>query len=128
MATKLARMVIYLFRLLIINSYKTLTTWCCKVTRQNYFIFLLQECLWETNLAEWWLLLMSFYLYCHMTLWSMWPCKARGSLKAGGSPRKHWLWQGEIKLRKRESSTKKKIKKKKIAPIKVASVIMRYLI
>ena len=54
MATKLARMVIYLDRLLIIKSCKTLITWSCKVMWQTKTITsLLQECLWETNLAEW---------------------------------------------------------------------------
>ena len=63
MATKLARMVIYLDRLLIIKSYKTLIMWYCKVPWQTKtIIFVLEECLWQSNLAEWWLPLMGFYL------------------------------------------------------------------
>ena len=40
MATKLARMVIYIDRRLIIKSYKALITWSCKVhvTHQNHYI------------------------------------------------------------------------------------------
>ena len=42
MATKLARMMIYLDRLLIIKSYKALIMWSCKVTWQTKTISLLQ--------------------------------------------------------------------------------------
>ena len=70
MATNLARMMIHFDRLLIIKSYKTLIKWSCKVRWQTKSITsLLQECLWQPNLAEWWLPLMGSYLY-HMTLWS----------------------------------------------------------
>ena len=50
LTTKLARMMIYLDRLLIIKSYKALITWSCKVTWQTEIIIsLLQKCLWQTN-------------------------------------------------------------------------------
>ena len=56
-ATKPARMVIYLDRLLIIKSYKVLIMWSCKVTWQTKTIkSLLQECLWQPN-------------FDHMALW-----------------------------------------------------------
>ena len=58
-ATKLARMVIFLDRLLILKSCKALIMWSCKVTWQTKTIIsLLQECLWQLDLVEWWLLVM----------------------------------------------------------------------
>ena len=63
MATKLPRMVMYLDRLLIITSSKALIMWYCKFTWQTKTIIsLLEECLWQPNLAKWWLPLMGFYL------------------------------------------------------------------
>ena len=60
MATKLARMVIYLDRLLlIIKSYKALIMWSCKVTRQTKTIIsLLQDIYgnqtWQNDSFPWW--------------------------------------------------------------------------
>ena len=76
MATKLARMVIYLDRLLIIKSYKALILWSCKVTWQTKSIIsLLQECLWQPNLTDsfpWWALIYNVaWPFDHIALWDM---------------------------------------------------------
>ena len=71
MATKLSRMVTYFERVLTIKPFYALITWSCKVTWQaKTIISLLQECLQQPNLAEWWLPLMGSYLDCNMALWS----------------------------------------------------------
>ena len=88
MATKLARMVIYLDRLLIIKSYKGLIRWSCKVTWQTKtIIFLLQVSL-ATKLGR-----MIAFLDRLLPIMShdpliTWPCEIRGSLTGAGSARK----------------------------------------
>ena len=89
MATKLARMVIYLVRLIIIKLYKTLTTWSCKVTGQKHPLYIsiarvpMANKLGRMMTSLDWLLPIN----SNDRLFT-WPCKIRGSLTEGGSARK----------------------------------------
>ena len=85
MATKLARMMIYLDKLLTIKSYKALSTRSCKVTRQTKTtISLLQE----FNLDRMVTSLDGLLPIMSDDALITWPCEIRGSLTGGGSARK----------------------------------------
>ena len=89
MGTKLAMMVIYLDRFLIIKSYKALIMWSCKIRFQTKIIIsLLQECLWQPNFGR-----MIAFLHDLLPIMLhdpliIWPCEIRGSLTGGGSSHK----------------------------------------
>ena len=89
MATKLARMVIYLIRLLIIKSYKIFTTMGCKATWQKILYISITRVPMANkpgrmmNSLDRLLPIMS-----HDPL-IRWPYETRGSLIGGGSTRKH---------------------------------------
>ena len=81
--TKLARMVIYLVKLLIIKSYKPLTKWSCKVTWQK-ILYISTTRVPMTN--------KSIMSRDPLVTWS---CEKRGSLTQGGLACKclsgHWF-------------------------------------
>ena len=77
MATKLAGIVIYLDRLLIIKSYKALIMWTCKVTWQTKTSYLYYKSVygnqtWQNDSFPWWALTYNVaWPFDHMVLWDM---------------------------------------------------------
>ena len=68
MATKVGKIVIYLEGLLATKLHISRVTWSCKIMWQTRSIISpLQQCLWPTNLARWWLTLRGSNLYSHMS-------------------------------------------------------------
>ena len=88
MATKLARMVIYLDRLLIIKSYKALIMWSCKVTWQTKIIISVTRVFMATKPGRMIASLDGLLpIMLHDPLIT-WPCEIQGSLTGGDSARK----------------------------------------
>ena len=86
MVIKLARMVIYLDRLLIIKSYKALMMWSCKVTWQtkNHHISITRMSM-ATKLGRMIASLDTLLPIISHDPLIVWPCEIRGSLTGGGS-------------------------------------------
>ena len=84
-ATKLARMVIYLVRLLIIKSYKTLTMWSCKVMWQKNPLYLYYISIMASKLGRMMTSLDGFLPIMSHDPLIMWPCEIWGSLTGGVS-------------------------------------------
>ena len=88
MVTKLARTVIYLVRLLIIKSYKTLTTCCCKVTWHKTFYIFITRVTMANKLGRKMTSLDGLLPIMSNDPLVTWPCEIRGSLTGWGSARK----------------------------------------
>ena len=85
MATKLARIVIYLVRLLIIKSYKTLTMWSCKVMWQKNPLYLYYISVMASKLGRMMTSLDGLLPIMSHDPLITWPCEIWGSLTGGVS-------------------------------------------
>ena len=88
MPTKLAGMVIYLVRLLIIKSYKTLTTCSCKVTWQKSFYISITRVPMANKIGKKMTSLDELLPKMSNDPLITWSCEIRGSLTGWGSARK----------------------------------------
>ena len=82
MATKLGRMVTYFDYLLLIKSNDHIITRFCETTWQTKnMVSPIPQCLWQQNMARWWLTSSDFYPQSHMTIPSRGVVKSRDKLK-----------------------------------------------
>ena len=81
-STRFRQMVTQLEGLLTINSHAPWVTWSCWIRWPiKSILYLLWQCLWPLNLAEWWLILRGSYLKSHMALESLGTAKSWDKLK-----------------------------------------------